>query len=488
MSLLRVAWIASATLTLGACSLITSLSGLEGDANDGGAPKVDAGFAGSDATASDAKAADASSADASANARDASVLADGSTAPSDASPPECMADVVADPANCGACGHDCQGGSCTSGFCGPVTLAVTHGSVGIAIDSTFVYFADNDAGVLYKVSKSLTRTGVPTPVVSGTAAQSVQGIASDGTYVYWTNKTASGTVHRALPTGAALTTIASAQPQPDWIASNGTTVAWTNQTGNQVMSAPTDSDGGAAPTQLNLVGESGTVLAGIAMDPGNVYYAAKTAGGGLAERVPLDGGPVSELGTPTYVSVAIDGVNAYWTGGAANPSVYQNIKTGAATTQTTIGAGALICPLGVVSDGTDVYFIDQGDPSCAFAAVDASVGAGALYRIPVGHVGALPGPLVTGLTESARDRGRRNGGLLGQRRPDRRRDEAREVTPQVGGDRRRGARTALRPTRSLRRAPRRLRREGRGPHGSSAPRARERREPRRWRCLRLRRP
>jgi hypothetical protein len=377
VSLLRALSIATATLSLGACSLLTSFSGLEGAADV------------------DASKADDASAPLDDAALDASVSADSMVPPRDSSTASCMADVVADPINCGSCGHDCQGGTCTSGACDPVTLAITHGSVGLAVDSTFVYFADSEAGVLYKVSKSLTRTGVPTPVVSGTAAQSVQGIASDGTYVYWTNKTSPGEVRRALPTGANLTTIASNQGQPDWIASNGTTVAWTNQTANQVMSAPSNTDGGVAPTQLNATGESGTVLAGIAIDEANVYYAAKTSGGGLAERAPLDGGGVSELGTPTYVGVGIDDVNAYWSGGAANPSVYQNAKGGSATTQMTIAAGALICPLGVASDGVNVYFFDQGDPSCAFAPGDA----GALYRVPIGHSGALPKPLVTGLTD-----------------------------------------------------------------------------------------
>jgi hypothetical protein len=301
--------------------------------------------------------------------------------------------VLADPDNCGACGHSCFGGACAAGTCGPVTLATAHGSVGIAIDSTFIYWADNEAGVINKVSKSLTRQGVPSSVATGAAAQNVQGIFSDGTYVYWTNKTAAGEVRRALPTGLGVTIIASNQSQPDWVASNGTTVAWTNQTGNQVMSASVD---GGTPTRLNTTGELGTLPAGIAIDSASVYYATKTAGGGLAETVPLAGGSVSELGTATYVGIAIDSDNVYWTGGFSNPIVSQNTKAGTTATVKIIATGSMLrCPLAVASDGANVYFLDQGTDSSGTLVANA----GALYRVPVGNGGTLAPPLVAGLTD-----------------------------------------------------------------------------------------
>jgi hypothetical protein len=431
---MRVAPIVVAGLSLGACSLVTSLNGLEvaGDeaGNIGGLPVLDGALTDDTQIAADADTPDDSTAPQQADGgapgdsaprpptqpdspNDAASTADSgfaidSTLPTagEAGRPQdsesttdssdaCAADVAADPLNCGLCGHYCQGGECNSGLCGPVTLAVTSGSVGIAIDSTFVYWADSDAGTINKVSKSLTRQGTPTPVVSGPAAQNVQGIASDGMFVYWTNKTASGQVRRALPTGAALTTIATNQAEPDWIASNGTTVVWTDQTGNQIMSAPANSDGGVPAVQLNVSGENGTTPAGIAIDSASAYYASKTAGGGLAESVPLAGGPVSEIGTGTFVGIAIDSTYVYWTGGSANPSVYENIKAGTVATEKTIAAGALTCPLAVVSDGVSVYFLDQGTAACG----PPGNTKGALYRVPIGNEGPLPPPLVSGLDD-----------------------------------------------------------------------------------------
>ena len=389
-------------VSLTACALVTSLSGLEAtpgvDASTGPSPAEAGGSA--DAPSTEDRLAPPA---ADAGPTDASTRPDG-TAPADAAPTDaaptdgplvCTADVYGDPSNCGACGHDCQGGSCSAGACGPVTLAATHGSIGIAIDSTFVYWADNEAGAIEKISKSLTHEGTPSTVASGAATQNVQAVASDGTYLYWTNKTASGQVRRALPTGAALTTLASGQSQPDWIASNGTMVAWTNQGSNQVMAVSVTSDGGVAPTQLNASGENGTVPAGIVIDAVNVYYATKTTGGGLAESVPLAGGAISQLGSATYVGIAVDSQNVYWTGGANNPSVYENAKTGTPTTEQAIAAGSLICPLAVTSDGIDVYFVDQGTSACGPPGSDA----GALYRVPIGNGGTLPSPLVSGLND-----------------------------------------------------------------------------------------
>jgi hypothetical protein len=395
---------------MAACSLVTSFNGLEASGDDpetgGGA---DSGGliddrALPDSGTMDGETMDSSTVDGSevdsrtvdATAPDADALGDSATRDEPTSTVDsagCTADASADPANCGACGHDCLGGACNQGVCGSVTLAVTHGAVGLAVDSTFAYWADSDAGAINKVSKSLTHEGTPSPVVTGSQAQNVQGIATDGTYIYWTVKVAAGSVYRALPTGTGVTLLASNQSQPDWIATNGTTVAWTNQKGNQVMAAPVSGNGTVVPTQLNAIGENGSIPAGIAIDGASVYYVTKTTGGGLAESAPLgDGGAVTELGTGTYVSVAADSNNVYWTGGASNPNVYQNKKGGTPTTEKTIAAGALTCPLGVASDGTNVYFLDQGTSTCGALGTDA----GALYRVPVGHSGSLPPPLLTG--------------------------------------------------------------------------------------------
>ncbi len=363
-----------------------------------------------DASPEDSSRKDASDVDASdleASGEDAPQAVD---APSgvDAEDASCAADTTSDPANCGTCGHDCLGGKCTAGQCQPITLATTSGSVGIAIDSTYVYWANTSttsAGI-YKINKTLTGPGTPLAVETGATYEKVQGLASDGSYVYWTNKAtgATGSVQRALPTGGGLTTLVTGQNQPDWIAVtvDGTDVVWTNQGTNQVMATPVTSSG-ATPTALNTTNELGTLPAGIAIDATTVYYATKTTGGGEAESVPLAGGMVSQLGPATYVGITVDNDNVYWTGGFASPIVSQNAKGGDPSgVQVIASGGALTCPLHLVSDGNNVYFFDQGTTTAVTDAGPAGTivaGAGALYRVPVGNSAKLPKPIVSGLTD-----------------------------------------------------------------------------------------
>src|SRR5580700_3719429 len=309
----------------------------------------------------------------------------------------CTANLMIDTDNCGSCGHSCLGGGCNAGACLPITLvsgAAVVGSIGLAVDATSVYWT-NQNGASSAINKIGKTGGTPSFVVSGTAYSNVQDVATDGNgFVYWTLKGTNGSVQRAVPTGMSLTTIASNQGNPDWIVSNGTTVFWTNQATNQVVSAPVDA-GTVTPTRLNNTNENGTVPAGIAIDSTNVYYVTKTAGGGLAEYVPLAGGPVTELGSGSYSSIALDDSNVYWTGGFASPVVYQNGKTGTPSTVIIIASGGtLSCPLHLASDGTNVYFFDQGTDSSG----NVKVGTGALYRVPIGNTGPLPPPPVSGLT------------------------------------------------------------------------------------------
>lgn len=63
----------------------------------------------------------------------------------------CETVLTSDPSSCGACGHDCLGGACTDGVCGPATLfiGVSSGDALFAVSSTEeVYVADEEHGVI----------------------------------------------------------------------------------------------------------------------------------------------------------------------------------------------------------------------------------------------------------------------------------------------------------------------------------------------------
>lgn len=86
----------SILISAAACSLITSLDGLA----PSGSPQTQDG--GSDQSITDAPVS-----------QDATDAADASCVPVDA---------ATDPKNCGRCGHDCLGGTCSNGVCQPVVL------------------------------------------------------------------------------------------------------------------------------------------------------------------------------------------------------------------------------------------------------------------------------------------------------------------------------------------------------------------------------
>src|SRR5215472_8465185 len=107
----------------------------------------------------------------------------------------CDADLTKDPANCGACEHDCLGGSCAGSACQPVALA--------------------------------TRPVGP------------QGLATDSNNVYWTSSGA-GTVDQCALSGCGGTRVqlANGQAQPNSVAVGGGAVFWTDYTGADIMSCP----------------------------------------------------------------------------------------------------------------------------------------------------------------------------------------------------------------------------------------------------------
>jgi hypothetical protein len=74
----------------------------------------------------------------------------------------------------------------------------------------------------------------PTQVV--TAGEALpQGMATDGSYVYWTNYDPNGSVMKAPVGGGTATTLAPAQNKPVFVAVDSTSVYWTNAGDGTVM-------------------------------------------------------------------------------------------------------------------------------------------------------------------------------------------------------------------------------------------------------------
>lgn len=92
--------------------------------------------------------------------------------------------VDTDPANCGRCGHGCQGGACTAGRCQPMELArfTDEPTANVVLTRTHVYWNTMESlaggpGKVFSCAKTGC-SGAPT-VVQGTGVV-IRGLGSDG--------------------------------------------------------------------------------------------------------------------------------------------------------------------------------------------------------------------------------------------------------------------------------------------------------------------
>jgi hypothetical protein len=92
-------------------------------------------------------------------------------------------DVTDDPANCGACGHDCGGGACSAGVCMPESLAlVPNAPSELRVSGDDLVFVTRgevtSSGTVYRLAKT---GGVPAVIYRGLADYPALAIADDGT-------------------------------------------------------------------------------------------------------------------------------------------------------------------------------------------------------------------------------------------------------------------------------------------------------------------
>jgi len=274
----------------------------------------------------------------------------------------CEADLST-PEQCGRCGHSCLGGECISATCQPLLVASVPAASEILLADGGAVVTARTSGGVYFVSigaDGRVATGAP-PGVIATGQTAPVGPSEDGTFVYWSQSGATGSITRALRDGGSpATVIAASSPEstvvqgdyvywasyspgtimrakrqplpntpelistgvsPTSLVSDGTSLYWVEDTSRAVFGAPVD--GGAART-ISTVPPVGMPYAMVIASDG-LYVVTRNSGDGQAGLFRLDkngdGGAATQLASNPALAaptdVAADDKYVYYTAGTA---------------------------------------------------------------------------------------------------------------------------------------------------------------------------
>lgn len=301
----------------------------------------------------------------------------------------CETDLDSSAQHCGACGHDCLGGSCSAGMCQPTTLWAGLSPTRLALDATHVYFVNYNYGDVYRVPKAggqaetlatgqkSVRVGVDSshvywtnelgndllrvPKTGGSpetvlSANTPYGFALAATDVYYAELRAGGTVGVVPKTGGTATPIASGENWPFEVTLTQTHVYWTQLANNaDVRRAPLA--GGTAETLLSGL----TNPAALVADATNLYVAVVGNGNakGKIIALPLAGGSAVELAVaqPQPRGIAVDATHVYWTNVGAGTIARIAIDGSDNQVPTELASGGTEV-LGIAVDDQAVYWAD----------------------------------------------------------------------------------------------------------------------------------
>jgi hypothetical protein len=275
-------------------------------------------------------------------------------------------DLQSDAKNCGRCGHDCQGGQCSAATCQPFALASGQKvPLGIAVDSTSVYWVDYGGNTVMKVALN----GGSPVTLDSPLASSPFGIAADSTSVYWTNQ--GSTVAKVGLDGSGATVIASGQLMPQGVVVASGEVFWTNATSPGAILKVSTSGG-----TISTLATGQNYPTSLAVDTSSVYWTNHASPGALM-TTPISGNSAAVTlasGQSYPNAVAVDSTNVYWTnegGGVVKLPV-------GGTVPATLASGTI--PYAIAIDTTSVYWTDLGN---CLSPPDSGACSGSIMAVPI---------------------------------------------------------------------------------------------------------
>lgn len=237
----------------------------------------------------------------------------------------CSADVLEDPANCGACGHDCLGGECVEGACQPVEFAVGGTPQGLAADSERVYWADRDVGKIRSLRRDMTDARVLVAIpgtLEPTRLTLFGGTLFFSVYnPFEQSVDGPGYIGRVQTDGAAIGTLAVASGGPWAVATDGADVYFTTRWWEPTL-AVVPAGGGEAQAIQHYSGEPEEIWT-VLLDGPYVYYTAATSQT-LNRRTKSGPREILRSAQRDIIALAIDGDDLIW---SANDAIWRAPKS-----------------------------------------------------------------------------------------------------------------------------------------------------------------
>ncbi len=231
--------------------------------------------------------------------------------------PPCNADLATDPLHCGACGHDCLGGSCEQGVCTTGHFTFASGPTTLASREDVVYFTEYFG---FNVRGLSIDQGSAKTLAHFDEWHRPIGVALAGQHAYFTvynpldpAEEGPGWLGRAPLDGGPPSVVVSSPSGPWAVAIDAEAVYFTNRWGGSALSrVALDAPDGATAEELIADRGWGSQPISLALDETHAYVGSY--GSGTVERVPKTGGPVETLlsGQLDLVPIFVDGPSLLW--------------------------------------------------------------------------------------------------------------------------------------------------------------------------------
>ncbi len=289
-----------------------------------------------------------------------------------------LAATAFDDRNCGRCGHDCLGGTCTGGVCQPIFLALQSGDIQgmVASNDGYVYWVDA-SGAVSRVEKE----GLRQPQVIASALAVATDIVVDDVYAYYTiagdTPSRIGGVNRVFKQGGERAVgIALGFTSPAGIALRGPYVFFANSEPPALLRAAKDALDGSTviPLYKGQPDDAGNTpfFLGVAADDQYVFVTDAATNAVWRIRQDAQPGDPAELFAPTSyrpVAIRVDGDFVYW---ADAGYLYRKLGTDPPGKATPLRPATLTRSIAL--DASDLYYVSLSDIS--------DTARGTIKRIP----------------------------------------------------------------------------------------------------------